>query len=175
MLLFLAYLGKIYNESCIYMQSLPFIFWLMYVNTCSCCCKENCQINDQIWHGTEDALHTEHEKLYRVNIPTSEAHIGIYNYHNYKIGDFIDQFVLYFLGSWSSAEDRPWNQDAGGDRQIVGGIQTPSPDVGGGEESADVQHEDNDIHDGTSAPQDGRSPRQKCVSIQLVFIGGENF
>lgn len=62
-LLFLAYLGKIYNESCIYMQSLPFIFWLMYVNTCSCCCKENCQINDQIWHGTEDALHTEHEKL----------------------------------------------------------------------------------------------------------------
>lgn len=38
-------------------------FWLMYVNTCSCCCKENCQINDQIWHGTEDALHTEHEKL----------------------------------------------------------------------------------------------------------------
>lgn len=157
------------------MQSLPFILWLMDVKTSSCCCKENCQINYQIWHVTEDALHSEHEKT----VTSQHTYICSTHWHitiiTYKISNDIDQFVLYFLGSWSSAEDRPWNQDAGGDCQIVGGVQTPGPDVGGGEESSDIQHTDNDIHDRTSAPQNGRSPRQKHVSIHSVFIGGENF
>lgn len=69
-----------------------------------------------------------------------------------------------FLGSWSSAEDWSWNQDAGGDRKTASGIQTPCPDVGGREKSPHIQHPYNDIHVGTSAPQNGRSTRQKYVS-----------